>query len=91
MTAPAGTTLRLRVTVADTWEVRALEAGKNETVGEIKRRALQAAHIEPARAGEYAVKFGGALVRDEARSLFDLRVPDGGALVVLSARRRAAR
>jgi hypothetical protein len=83
--------MRVRVTVADTWAVCSLEARKNESVGEVKRRALQAAHIDPARADRYAVKLGGALVRDEGRSLVDARVPDGGALVVLSARRRAAR
>ncbi len=91
MTAPVKTTLRLRVTVADTWEVCSLEARKNESVGEVKRRALEVAHIDPTRADRYQVKLGGALVRDEGRSLVDEHVPDGGALVVLSARRRAAR
>jgi hypothetical protein len=91
VTAPARTTLRLRVTVADTWSVCPLEARKNESVGEVKRRALQASRIDPARADGYAVKVGGALVRDEGRSLVDAGVPDGGALVVLAARRRATR
>lgn len=90
MTVPVRTTLRLRITVADTWAVCPLEARKNESVGEVKRRALLAARIDPARAGGYEVKFGGALVRDEA-SLADARVPDGGALIVLAARRRAVR
>lgn len=91
MTAPVRTTVRLRVTVADAWNVCALEARKNETVAEVKRRALEAARIDPARADRYAVKIGGALVRDEARTLADERVPDGGALIVLAARRRAVR
>ncbi len=91
MTAPVRTTVRLRVTVADTWEVCPLEARKNESVADVKRRALEAARIDPARAEGYEVKFGGALVRDERCSLADLKVPDGAALVVLAARRRAAR
>ena len=37
------------------------------------------------------VKYGGALVANESRSLSELRVPDGAALVVLPARRRAVR
>ncbi len=91
MTAPVRTTVRLRVTVADTWQVCSFEARKNESVGDVKRRALQAAGIDHSRAGAYEVKIGGALVRDEARSLADERVPDDAALVVLAARRRAVR
>jgi len=91
MSATPPTDLRLRVTVADTWEVRPLAVRANESLGAVKRRALEAAGIAPARASAYAVKVGGALVRDEARTLAELAVPDGAALVVLSARRRAVR
>ncbi len=91
MTAPVRTMVRLRVTVADTWQVCPMEVRKNDSVGDVKRRALQAAHIDPARAGAYEVKYGGALVRDEARTLADERVPDDAALVVLASRRRAVR
>jgi len=83
--------LRLRVTVLDGWRQVALEARANEKIAAVKQRALAAAGIAPDRAAAYVVKFGGALVNDEARSLSDLGVPNGGALVVLSARRRAVR
>ncbi|HXY67910.1 MAG TPA: hypothetical protein VEH62_00585 [Gemmatimonadales bacterium] len=88
---PVPTTLRLRVTVADAWQVCALEARANEKIAAVKQRSLAAAHIGAGRAPEYVVKFGGALVANEASSLADLSVPDGAALVVLPARRRAVR
>lgn len=88
---PVPTTLKLRVTVVDAWQVCSLEAKANERVGAVKQRSLAAVHIAPARAAEYVVKFGGALVANEGSSLADLAVPDGAALVVLPARRRAAR
>jgi hypothetical protein len=84
-------TVRLRVTVLDGWRVCALESRANEKIATVKLRALAAAGIAPARAGAYEVKYGGALVEPESRSLSELGVPDGAALVVVSARRRAVR
>jgi len=90
MTAPVQTTLRLRITVLDGWRQVALEARANEKVAAVKQRAL-AAGIAADRAEGYVVKFGGAVVGDEAHSLSELGVPSGGALVVLAAHRRAVR
>ena len=89
MTATVPATLRLRVTVTDAWRVCLLEAKASERFATLKQRALAAAQLDAGRAGDYVVKFGGALVADEARALSDLGVPDGAALVVLPARRRA--
>lgn len=83
--------LKVRVTVADTWQVYALDARANERVEEVKRRALERAGIGAGHAARYEVKFGGGLVRDDARTLAEIGVPDGGALVVLASRRRAVR
>ncbi len=83
--------LALKVTVADTWRPLQLSASPDETVGQLKVRALTAEAVEADRAGEYEVKFGGALVRDESQTLAAAKVPDGGALVVLARRRRAVR
>jgi len=91
VTAAVQVTLRLRVTVLDGWRQVQLDARANERIAAVKQRALAAAGIAPERAAAYVVKFGGALVTDEARSLADLGVPNDGALVVLSARRRAVR
>ena len=91
MTSAVKVVLRLRVTVLDGWRVCTLEARANETFDAVKQRALAAAGIAPGRAADYVIKFGGALVEDESRSLADLQVPDAAALVVLAARRRAVR
>jgi hypothetical protein len=57
----------------------------------VKARALAGAHIGAAGAPVYEVKFGGALVRDETRTLGELGVRSGSSLVVLSRRRRPVR
>jgi hypothetical protein len=89
-TAAAGP-LAVRVTLADTWETHTIVAGASESVGAVKRIALATAHIDPARASRYDVKFGGALVRDESTSLAALGAQAGTSLVVLSRRRRPVR
>ncbi len=91
MTTTVPVTLTLRVTVLDGWKPCTLEARANEKIATVKTRALAAAGIAPGRAAEYVVKLGGALVENEARTLSELAVPNGAALVVLSARRRAVR
>ena len=91
MTAAVQVTVKLRVTVLDGWQVCPLVERANEKIAAVKRQALAAAGIDAARAGDYVVKFGGALIADESRSLSELRVPDGAALVVLAAHRRAVR
>jgi hypothetical protein len=91
VTATAAGALTVRVVVADAWETFALEARPGDHVAELKRRALEAARIDAARAGQYEVKLGGALVPDESRTLAELGVPSGGQLVVLFGRRRPVR
>ena len=83
--------LRLKVMLADAWMPLLLEVPASETVARLKARALEAAAIGEEQAAEYEVKFGGALVRDESRTLGALKVPDNAALIVLSRRRRAVR
>ncbi len=89
MTAAA--TMTVKVTVGDTWQQLQLEAEPDETVANLKVRALEASHIPIDRAAAYEVKFGGAMVRDESVSLGALGVSDGSALVVLARRRRPVR
>jgi hypothetical protein len=79
------------VTLADTWVQVPLEATSDETVAALKARVLAAARIPPDQAGQFEVKLGGALVRDESQSLAAAGAPDGGALIVLRRRRRAVR
>jgi hypothetical protein len=91
MTAHAPVRLAVKVTVADTWQSLHLVVPGDETVAALKARALSAYAVDPDRAPLYEVKFGGAQVRDESRTLQELGVPDGAALVVLARRRRAVR
>lgn len=85
------TVLRLRVTSGDSWMSSDLAADSGDTVASVKARVLAADRIPPARAGLYEVKHGGALVRDESRSLESLGIGDGAALIVLPRRRRPVR
>lgn len=91
MTATAAGTLAVRVAVADTWETFSFEVSAGESIGALKRRALEAARMDPGRGGAYEVKFGGALVTDETQALAQLGVPDGAQLVVVSRHRRPVR
>jgi hypothetical protein len=83
--------LALKVTLGDTWRPVLLTAAPEDTIAQVKARSLATDAIPAERAGDYEVKFGGALVRDESLSLAAARIPDGGALVVLARRRRAVR
>lgn len=89
-TAPANR-LMLRITVGDTWTPTAIDAASDERVAAVKARVLAGARIRAADAPGYEVKFGGALVRDESRTLGELGVRSGASLVVLSRRRRPVR
>lgn len=81
----------VKVTIADTWEPVLLDTTPDQTVAGMKLRALAAARIPADRADRYEVKFGGAKIRDESRTLGSLGVTNGSAFIVLSRRRRAVR
>jgi hypothetical protein len=87
----AATAVRLRVTVTDTWDTVNLETDPGTPVADIKRQALADATGRTVAPDEYVVKFRGALVLDERRTVGDLAIPDGGALIVLPARRHPVR
>ena len=88
----AGTgALALTVTVGDRWTPLHVTALASEKVGDVKGRALAAVQVDAAQSDRYEVKFGGALVRDEAATLAACRIGDGAALVVLFKRRRPVR
>jgi hypothetical protein len=60
-------------------------------VAEVKAAALLLAAGRPLEPGDYQVKFRGALVTDERRTVGDLGARDGTPLIVLPARRRPVR
>lgn len=82
--------LPVRVTVMEAWDDVTLELLPATTLTEVKRQALAAVRVveDPA---EFVVKFRGAEVSDESRTLADVAFPAGGALIVLRRRRRAVR
>jgi hypothetical protein len=81
----------VKVTVADNWETFAFDAAADQTVAGIKAKALTLSRIATDRFANYEVKFGGAAVRDESRTMGALGVKDGSAFIILSKRRRAVR
>jgi hypothetical protein len=83
-------TLRLRVTVQDAWDEVMLEVPDTTSLGEVKRQALEATRITQDPGG-YVLKFRGAELSDEARSVADAGVVPNGALIVLPRRRRPVR
>ena len=83
-------TLPVRVMVQDAWDEVRLDLPGTTPLTEVKRRALEATRVtrDPAA---YVLKFRGAELQDESRSLADAGVVPNGALIVLSKRRRPVR
>lgn len=86
-----GAAVRLRVTVTDTWDTVALEAAPDTPVADLKHQALRDATGSAVDPDDYVVKFRGALVLDEGKTVGDLAIPDGAALIVLPGRRHPVR
>jgi hypothetical protein len=82
--------LPLRVMVEDVWNEVLLDFEPATPVGEIKRQALVATHVQGDPAG-YVLKFRGAELSDESRSAVDSGLVPNGALIVLARRRRPVR
>ena len=85
-----GTQMPLRVMVHESWDEITMTVPDTTTVQELKRRALDAARVTDA-AAEFLVKFRGAEVADESRTVASVGVPAEGALIVLRRRRRPVR
>jgi hypothetical protein len=83
-------TLRLRVTVQDAWDEVPLDLPTGTSLAEMKRLALETTKVtrDP---GEYVLKFRGAELLDESRSLADAGLVSNGAVIVLPRRRRPVR
>ncbi|MGH7524192.1 MAG: hypothetical protein ACREK8_07795 [Gemmatimonadales bacterium] len=74
----------------ETWSDVVLHLSPSTPISRVKQLALDAAHIddEPSR---FLVKFRGAEVRDESRSLSDEQVPPEGAMIVMRGHRMPVR
>lgn len=82
--------LRLRVTVQDAWDEIPLDLPPDTSLAELKRLALAATKVNRDPDG-YVLKFRGAELLDESRTLADAGLVPNGALIVLPRRRRPVR
>lgn len=89
MTAVAAT-IPLRVRVQDAWDEVELDLAPETTLQELKLRALGHFRIRKDPDG-FVVKFRGAEVIDESRTLAEIGAVPNAALIVLSRRRRPVR
>ena len=86
MTAP----MAIRVKVEDAWDEVFLELPDGTSLSELKRQALEQTHITR-NPSEYLIKYRGAAVSDETRSLAQMGFVPNSALIVLAKRRRPVR
>lgn len=79
--------LPVRVMVQDAWDEVQLDLPATTKLAEVKRQALEATRVmgDPAA---YVLKFRGAELRDESRSMAEAGLVPNGALIVLRKRRR---
>ena len=82
--------LPVRVMVQDAWDEVRLDLPSATPLADVKRRALEATRVVHDPAG-YVLKFRGAELQDESRSLAQAGVVANGALIVLPKRRRPVR
>lgn len=80
----------VRIMVQDAWDQVTLSLPPGVTVRDAKRQALALTHTAGA-ADDFLVKFRGAELFDENRSLGDHGVVPNAALIVLPRRRRPVR
>lgn len=82
--------LPLRVMVPDVWDQVTLDLPPSTPVAELKRLALERSRVrrEP---DEYVVKFRGAELTDESRTLAEAGLVAHAPLIVLPRRRRPVR
>ncbi len=86
----ATTMLPVRVMVEDTWDEVSIELPSSTPLGDLKAIALRQAGVA-GDASDYVMKYLGAELQDEDRSLADAGVVPNAALVVLPRRRRPLR
>lgn len=82
--------LRLRVRVLEQWDDIVLTLPRTTTIVAVKEAALAAARVTEDASG-FLVKFRGAAIGDETRSLGDEQVPADAGLIVMRRRRAPVR
>ena len=82
--------LPLRITLLDTWDEVLLELPADTPLTEVKRAVLARMKIRRSP-GDYVVKYRGAELFEEDRTLAALGIPANAALIVLPRRRIPAK
>ena len=82
--------LPVRVMVEDAWDEVFLELPGGTLLSELKHQALKLTHVDR-DPSEYMIKYRGAAMSDESRSLADAGVVPNAPLIVLARRRRPVR
>jgi hypothetical protein len=82
--------LPVRIMVQEVWDQVALDLQPGASVAEVKRRALALTHA-PGEPADFLVKFRGAEVLDEQKSLAETGVVANSSLIVMPRRRRPVR
>jgi hypothetical protein len=85
------TAMAIRVWVEDVWDSVELPAAPDWTIARMKEEALRAATGREHALDDYHVKYHGALVLDERRTLGDLGASPSARFIVLSIKRRPVR
>jgi hypothetical protein len=86
MTGPVA----VRVKVEDAWDEVFLELPDGTPLSELKRQALELTHVTR-NPSEYLIKYRGAALSDETRSLAQMGLVPNSALIILAKRRRPVR
>jgi hypothetical protein len=76
--------------VEDAWDEVFLELPDGTLLSELKQQALQLTHVTR-NPSEYLIKYRGAALSDESRSLAQVGVVPNAALIILAKRRRPVR
>jgi hypothetical protein len=87
----AAAPLKVRVWVPEVWDAVQLTPAPECTVAQLKAEALAQATGRARDPAAYVVKYHGAAVPDEGRTLAQLGVGDGAPFIVLPARRQPVR
>jgi hypothetical protein len=86
VTAP----MTVRVKVEDAWDEVFLQMPDGTPLSELKRQALELTHVTRSPS-EYLIKYRGAALSDESRSLAQVGFVPNSALIILAKRRRPVR
>ena len=84
-------TITIRVEMPEVWDVVAIVVSPDESVVNVKKRALEALYPEAQSHADFVVKLRGWEILDETASLADAGAIDGSILLLTFRRRRAVR